>query len=100
AVPVEQLPELFRLSRVEYSERRSAVRQSNAALEESQHRLADLHEREAPDIPFSAWVAEKQLLTAEVEQLERRLLDSYANLIAVVKGELDKLTRAYDVVRD
>ncbi|MDP9316373.1 MAG: ATP-binding protein, partial [Chloroflexota bacterium] len=45
-------------------------------------------------------VAEKQLLTAEVEQLERRLLDSYANLIAVVKGELDKLTRAYDVVRD
>ncbi|MDP9317208.1 MAG: hypothetical protein M3R24_41190 [Chloroflexota bacterium] len=100
AVPVEQLPELFRLSRVEYSERRSAVRQANVALEESQHRLADLHEREAPDIPFSAWVAEKQLLTAEVEQLERRLLDSYANLIAVVKGELDKLTRAYDVVRD
>lgn len=44
-------------------------------------------------------MAEKRLLTAEVERLEAQLRESYANMVTLVKGELDKLTQAFEVVR-
>lgn len=93
------LAETFPLARQEHLRRRSALQPAQATLNETQTRLADLHEFEAPDVPFETWVADKQRLTSEIERLEQQLLQSYANLMALVKGELDKLTRAFEDVR-
>lgn len=98
-VAADELPELFRLSRERHHDQRGERRRAEAALQEPRTRLDDLYEREAPETPFTAWVAEKRLLTAEVERLEAQLRESYANLVTLVKGELDKLTQAFEVVR-
>ena len=98
-VAVHELAELFRLSRDRYHDQRSERRRAEMALHEPRARLDDLYEREAPETPFAAWVTEKRLLTAEVERLEVQLRESYANLVTLVKGELDRLTQAFEVVR-
>ncbi|GAB4162879.1 MAG: hypothetical protein Fur005_21870 [Roseiflexaceae bacterium] len=95
----DELPELFRLSRERHRDQRGERRRAEEALHEPRSRLDDLYEREAPETPFAAWVDEKRLLTAEVERLEAQLRESYTNLVTLVKGELDKLTQAFEVVR-
>jgi hypothetical protein len=98
-IPDRELPELVRLCRKRYDECSSEVRRSQNALRDPRARLEDRYDRAASDQPFLAWVEEQRRLTNEVERLESQLRESYINLVALVKGELDKLTQAFDIVR-
>jgi len=99
AVAEPELSETFRLCRERYRDQRIELRRAQEALSDPRTRLDDLYEREAPDTLFEAWVDEKRRLTDEVVRLEDQLRESYTNLVTLVKGELDKLTQAFEAVR-
>ena len=96
----EDLRQLVTLTQRKHNQSRSALQSAQTMLGDAQAHLADLHERETTDVSFDAWIADKQLLTSQVERLEGQLRESYANLMTLVKGELDKLTQAFEVVRN
>ncbi|MEI6180138.1 MAG: hypothetical protein WCP31_05255, partial [Chloroflexales bacterium] len=93
------LPEFFQQSHKHHREQRSELRRAQDALSDSRIPLDDRYEREVPDTPFETWVDAKRLLTNEVTRLENQLRESYTNLVTLMKGELDKLTQAFEVVR-
>lgn len=95
----DDLRQLLALAQRKHNQSRSALQAAQTMLSDAQARLADIHERETADVSFDAWIQEKQLLTSQVERLEGQLRESYANLMTLVKGELDKLTQAFEVVR-
>ncbi len=96
----DDLRQLVTLTQRKHNQSRSALQSAQAMLSDAQSHLADLHERETTDVSFDTWIADKQLLTSQVERLEGQLRESYANLMTLVKGELDKLTQAFEVVRN
>ncbi len=93
------LPEFFQQSHKHHRDQRSGLWGAKEALTVQRIPLDDLYEREAPDTPFEAWVDEKRMLTNEVTRLEDQLRESYTNLVTLMKGELDKLTQAFESVR-
>ena len=95
----DDLRQLLAFAQRKHNQSRSALQSAQTTLSDTQARLADIHERETTDVTFDAWIQEKQLLTSQVERLEGQLRESYANLMTLVKGELDKLTQAFEVVR-
>lgn len=95
----EDLRQLVTLAQRKHNLARGALQSAQTMLGDAQAHLADVHERETTDVSFDTWIADKQLLTSQVERLEGQLRESYTNLMTLVKGELDKLTQAFEVVR-
>ena len=99
ATPAHALAEEFRRCRDQQRDQRSERRRAEEAYRDPDTRLQERYERDAPTVPFAVWVDEQHQLTTQIDRLEDQLRASYVNLVALVKGELDKLTHAFDVVR-
>jgi len=85
---------------------RGELRQQERDLERLQKRLdairADLdawYDRDATDVPFDDWVERNLDIADKIDRIHDQLRESYANLITLVRGELDKLSQAFGVVQ-
>jgi len=68
-------------------------------LDDARIKLAAYYDRETSNLAFEQWVSQKLNVAHEIANFEAQLYDSYTNLITRMRGELDKLLRAFDVIK-
>lgn len=81
------------------NEHQRAARQRRSDLQAPESQLRARYDHEAPTASFAQWVVERLDITNEIQRIERQLADHYQNLLTLVRGELDKLLRAFEVAK-
>lgn len=94
----DDLLRMFSALQADYRDQRNEVRRAEDAVRRAQAALEEVYDREGSDIAFHAWVGNKQEIIATLPTLEAELGEQYRNLITQVKGELDTLATAFDIV--
>lgn len=93
------LPDEYRLAQDRVRRRRNELIQLEEQLQEPQTQLEARYDREAPELSFARWIERKLDITHEIARFEEQLHENYNNLIILVRGELDKLTQAFEAVQ-
>ncbi len=89
----------YRLSKGRVRRRHNELDNLHQDIEEAKSKLEAAYDRAASDLSFTKWVETRLDITKEIDRFEVQLQESYNNLITQVKGELDKLTQAYEAVQ-
>jgi hypothetical protein len=98
-MPEADLPEEYRLAQDRVRRRRNELIQLEEQLQEPQTQLDARYDRESPELTFEQWIERKLNITQEIVRFEEQLHENYNNLIILVRGELDKLTQAFEAVQ-
>ena len=78
---------------------RSDLKKAEEDISEPQNDLQARYDRESPDILFAEWIDRKLDIAAEIVRFEEQLQEAYANLIAQVQGQLNKLIEAFETIK-
>ncbi|MGE0083541.1 MAG: hypothetical protein AB7S75_03890 [Desulfococcaceae bacterium] len=62
--------------------------------------LESHYDRESPDETFEEWNKKNQKITEQIEKFKGQLREDYKSLFKTIMSELDKLTQAFEAVRD
>jgi hypothetical protein len=98
-MPEADLPEEYRLVQDRVRRRRNELIQLEEQLQEPQTQLEARYDWESPELTFARWIERKLDITQEIVRFEEQLHENYNNLIILVRGELDKLTQAFEAVQ-
>ena len=97
--PEVDLPEAYRLAQDRVRRRRNELVQLEEQLQEPQTQLEARYDWDSPELTFEQWIERKLDITQEIVRFEEQLHENYNNLIILVRGELDKLTQAFEAVQ-
>lgn len=98
-IPEAELAEEYRLATDRVRRQRSDLNGLQEQLDEPKNQLEARYDWESPDLSFDQWIKRKLDITQEITRFEEQLHENYNNLIILVRGELDKLTQAFEAVQ-
>ncbi|MDM8556294.1 ATP-binding protein [Desulfococcaceae bacterium HSG7] len=99
-MPETDLEFEYRQSKSRLREREDDFKRLENVQQEHRASLESHYDRESPDIDFEQWIKKNLDITAQIAKFEIQLTEAYNNLFSRIKGELDKLTQAYEAVSD
>ncbi len=102
---ITNLPEIQLKAEYEIAEKKANTLQLSlekymSDLKEPESALEMSYEKESPDISFDSWIEKNLDIAAQIHRFEDQLHENYNNLITLVKGDMNKITQAFETVRE
>lgn len=86
-------------SEKELQKHQSSLKHQQNNLERQRTKLEAVFDGESSDSTFEQWIEQKLDIANEIERFDEQLEEQSNNLISLVKGEMDRLIRAFEAVQ-